>query len=141
VIGSLAGAMIAKLMIARIPGSASTKLIGPLKLAVNNAAAVAARPKRRLATRITSFSTNRLKNTGLAARPFDPAQGRQAWNRQCGFQRRTFVTTTDIIMLVTLTGLFAAFAATMAWLETFTRRHTAVRASADTPGPRKGRPL
>jgi len=48
------------------------------------------------------------------------------------------VTTTDT---TTLTALFAAFAATMAWAEMFTRQYTAACASAGTSGQRRRHPF
>ena len=56
-------------------------------------------------------------------------------------EKESFVTTTDIVTLVALTGLFAAFTATMAGLELFLHRHTPVRSAAGTSSQRKRGPL
>lgn len=48
---------------------------------------------------------------------------------QSALNKRDPVSTTDTIALVTLTLLFAAFAATMACAEAFVRRHVAVETS------------
>ena len=54
-------------------------------------------------------------------------------------RRRSFVTTADTFTLVALTALFALFAATMAWAEMLTRRHSAARVHVLTSSQRKRR--
>lgn len=51
------------------------------------------------------------------------------------------MTSSDIITLVVLAALFAAFTATMAWAEMMMQRHTAPRAAADLSTKRKRRPF
>jgi hypothetical protein len=54
-------------------------------------------------------------------------------------EKESFVNTTDIVTLVALTALFAAFAATMVGVEIFLRRHAPARSPAGTSSQRKGR--
>ena len=134
-------AMTAKLTIARIASSVSTRLNSPLALAANKITANTGKLNRRTGgtnQRITSLSANKT----IQFRPevfLIQLKTSLAPDCQHHLSRRGFVTATDIMALIAQTVLFAGFAATMAWADILTRPHTATSASVGTSGRRKKR--